>query len=159
MALTQGLFGRVEEGHYYFNYPKNGQLLQYSTLQKYVNLFPKVRWVGNAVHKRKLRIDEAENELWETFQPCGSLLQHVAKLRARANEKESEEQRRAENEKMSATLRPFVEAPDHIRERIELWRKVFRGGMSSAVPVQAHRTRRPIADREVPVGRPMVRRR
>ena len=33
-AVTHGLFGRIEEGHYYFNYPKNGQLHQWSTLRK-----------------------------------------------------------------------------------------------------------------------------
>ena len=127
-AVTRGLFGRIEEGHYYFNYPKHGQLHQWSTLQKGVTLFPKTRWVGNAIHKRKMRLDSAENELWETRQPCNSLMQHVAKLKAREDEEEETRQKRIENEKIAAGLRPFVEAPEHIRDRIELWLKVSRGG-------------------------------
>ena len=74
------LFRSIMEWHYYFPYPKVGGPFQRSTLKKYEDYFPRVRWLQNAVHARKMLLGAADDELYETRQPCKGMIDHVKTL-------------------------------------------------------------------------------
>ncbi len=118
---------RIMEGHYYFSYPKVGGLFQWSTLKKYEDYFPRVRWVQNAVHARKMLLGAADDELYETRQPCKGMIDHVKKLVEREEEKQAAEEQRAENARFRLTASPFGLGPPHVAARLELWRRVKEG--------------------------------
>ena len=122
---SAGATGRIMEGHYYFAYPKVGGIFQWSTLQKYVDYFPRVRWVGNAIHARKMDLRGAEDELYGTRMPCKGLLDAVQKWVERELEAEILEEQKQEYARMSTEMRPFRDCPSHVEARVHLWRRTL----------------------------------
>ena len=100
-------------------------MYQWSSLRKLVDYYPRVRWVQNALQKRKMSLCAAEDELYETRQPCKGMIEAVRKWLEREEDIQAEERRKKENGRVAAALRPFKPAPKHVQARIDLWRAVM----------------------------------
>ena len=124
---SAGATGRISEGHCHFAYAKVGGIFQWSTLEKYVDYFPRVRWVANAIHARKMCLRSAEDELYGTRMPCKGLLDSVQKWVEREQEEEITAEQHREYERMATEMRPFKACPPHVEKRLQLWRRVMDG--------------------------------
>ena len=122
---SAGATGRIMEGHYYFAYAKVGGIFQWSTLEKYVDYFPRVRWVANAIHARKMDLRAAEQELMGTRMPCKGMLDSVQKWVDYEQEEEIAAEQQQEYARMATEMRPFKACPPHVEARVHLWRRTL----------------------------------